>query len=202
MVEAVTMQNELLQDYGAVVEPGTVQFRRLLPGPIERVWAYLTESEKRGQWLATGEMELWVGGRVSLQFHHADLSPVKEPTPERFRRYEKGEVLTGWVTHCEPPRLLSFTWGSREASEVTFDLSYQDDKVLLVLTHRRLGRDRRTMLSFISGWHTHLSILSDRLKGIAPRPFWSAYTRFEKDYQARLEALLERQSPAAHRKEV
>jgi uncharacterized protein YndB with AHSA1/START domain len=34
--------------YAEAVEPGTVRLERLLPGPIDRVWAYLTESDKRG----------------------------------------------------------------------------------------------------------------------------------------------------------
>ena len=38
--------------YGVLTEPATLKIQRLLPGPIERVWAYLTESELRRQWLA------------------------------------------------------------------------------------------------------------------------------------------------------
>jgi hypothetical protein len=36
------------RDYGVVTAPDTVHLERLLPGPIERVWSYLTDSEKRG----------------------------------------------------------------------------------------------------------------------------------------------------------
>jgi uncharacterized protein YndB with AHSA1/START domain len=43
-----------LDTYGALIEPTTVKIQRLLPGPIERVWAYLTESDLRRQWLAAG----------------------------------------------------------------------------------------------------------------------------------------------------
>ena len=32
-----------------LIEPGTVKMERLLPGPVERVWAYLTESKKRAR---------------------------------------------------------------------------------------------------------------------------------------------------------
>lgn len=32
---------------GEIIDRQTVRFERLLPGPIERVWAYLTELEKR-----------------------------------------------------------------------------------------------------------------------------------------------------------
>ncbi len=34
-------------DYGVVTAPGTVRIQRLLPGPIERIWAYLTDGELR-----------------------------------------------------------------------------------------------------------------------------------------------------------
>ncbi len=64
-----------MNEYGVVTEPRTVYFERLLPGPIERVWAYITESEKRGKWLATGEMELRVGGRVDLKFQQRRSVP-------------------------------------------------------------------------------------------------------------------------------
>ena len=40
--------------YAKRVSKDAVRFERLLPGPIERVWSYLTDSEKRGKWLASG----------------------------------------------------------------------------------------------------------------------------------------------------
>lgn len=39
-------------EYGVVTEPGTIRLERVLPGPLERVWSFLTESERRGRWLA------------------------------------------------------------------------------------------------------------------------------------------------------
>ena len=44
--------------YGELIEPATLKIQRVLPGPIERVWAYLTQGELRRQWLAAGQMEL------------------------------------------------------------------------------------------------------------------------------------------------
>jgi uncharacterized protein YndB with AHSA1/START domain len=38
-----------MNDYGTIAAPAEVRFERLLPGPIETVWAYLTESEKRAE---------------------------------------------------------------------------------------------------------------------------------------------------------
>ena len=51
--------------YGALIEPTTLKIQRLLPGPIERVWAYLTDSELRRKWLAAGAMEMKVGATFS-----------------------------------------------------------------------------------------------------------------------------------------
>jgi uncharacterized protein YndB with AHSA1/START domain len=178
------------REFGVVTEAGTVRFERLLPGPIERVWSYLAESEKRGKWLATGIMEQRAGSTLQLRFRHADLSPTVEETPERFRHMEGGATVTAQIKRCEPPKLLVMTWehGPKQAlaSEVTFELTPRGDKVLLALTHRRL--DRATMLMVASGWHTHLAILGDTLGGATPRPFWSTYNRIEKEYERRLAA--------------
>ena len=60
--------NELanLDAYGALSEPATLTIQRILPGPIERVWAYLTESDLRRKWLAAGDMPAAVGGSASI----------------------------------------------------------------------------------------------------------------------------------------
>ena len=43
-----------IDGYGARIEPATVRIKRRLPGPVERVWAFLTESDLRRRWLAAG----------------------------------------------------------------------------------------------------------------------------------------------------
>lgn len=176
-----------MNEYGVVTAPQTVQMERLLPGPVERVWTYLIDPEKRGTWLAAGEMELRLGGRVELKFAHADLSSEKEP-PEKYKNHEGGSSLPGHITEFDPPHLLAYTWGDGpDASEVRFELSPRGKKVLLVLTHRRLA-DRATMISVAGGWHTHLGILIDQLEGRAPRPFWSTHAALEKEYEKRFSA--------------
>src|SRR5260370_33738585 len=80
-------QGQQQNEYGAVTEPGTVRLERVLPGPIERVWAYLTEPEKRGKWLASGAMELRAGGQEEYVFNHSELSSEKTP-PEEDKRHE------------------------------------------------------------------------------------------------------------------
>src|SRR5262245_58476565 len=112
-----------MDDYARMIEPLVLRIERLLPGPIERVWAYLTESEKRRKWLARGEMEQRPGGAHELIFQHSELSAEKD-YPEKFKGLEKGYHSHGTVLRCEPPHLLVFTWGddnSREFSEVTFE---------------------------------------------------------------------------------
>lgn len=59
-----------MNDYGMIIEPGTLRIQRLLPGPIERVWAYLTESDKRATWLAAGAMKLENGAPLELEFRN------------------------------------------------------------------------------------------------------------------------------------
>src|SRR5215472_11665571 len=175
------------REYGVATGPDTIRFERLLPGPIERVWAYLTESDKRAKWMASGPMDLRVGGHVQLMFRHADLTSHPEPTPERFKKYGEAPTLSGHITACDPPRLLSFTWGegSGDDSEVTFELFPRGRDVLLVLTHRRLP-DRTAMLDVAGGWHIHLDVLVDRLNGQEPGPFWSTLEAVEAEYAKRL----------------
>jgi uncharacterized protein YndB with AHSA1/START domain len=88
-----------MNDYGQVLSPTEVRFERLLPGPIETVWAYLTDARRRGEWFASGPMEPRVGGKIQFHFKHSDLSPAKAPAPERFREIDaKGHDSTGEVT--------------------------------------------------------------------------------------------------------
>jgi uncharacterized protein YndB with AHSA1/START domain len=171
-----------MNEYGVVTEARTIRLERLLPGPIERVWDYLTDSEKRGKWFATGKMDLRFGGNVEFFFHHADLSAEKTP-PEKHKNKACGVAMRGTITACEPSRLLSFTFG--ETGEVTFDLTPKGKDVLLVLTHRRLT-NRDMMVSVASGWHSHLAILTDVLSGDEPRPFWTTVTKMEAEYEKRI----------------
>ena len=72
-----------------MIEPGTVKLERLLPGPIERVWTYITESDKRAKWLAAGEFDLRVGGKIRLEFDNSRLSGDKD-APPKFKDGGKG----------------------------------------------------------------------------------------------------------------
>lgn len=168
------------RDFGVVTAPDTVRLERLLPGPIERVWSYLTDSEKRGQWLAAGDMELEAGGRVEHVFNNNALTGHNDPPPPKYAKHAGESTMLGRIVACEPPHLLTYTWG--EHSQVSFELSPQGDRVKLRLTHSRLAT-RDDMLSVSSGWHAHLDILIDRLTGRQPESFWPSHTRLEAEYE-------------------
>jgi uncharacterized protein YndB with AHSA1/START domain len=168
------------------VTSDTVRFERLLPGPMERVWEYLTDSEKRGKWLASGAMPPRAGADFTMTFAHASLSPNKAPTPEKFRQYEPSVDSKHKVLKYEPTRFLSISWGgtAEGASEVDFELTPEGNKVRLVITHRRLG-GRDEMVSVSGGWHTHLAILEEKLNDRVPPSFWTLFGDIESQYEQR-----------------
>lgn len=176
--------------FGTFTGPETIRFERILPGPIERVWDYLTKSELKAKWLAAGDVEPRVGGKVELHFYHKHLSEKDDPIPKKYDEMETGASFTGRVTQWEPPHLLSYTWSDEDKndqSEVTFELtSIENGKVLLVLTHRHIGDNRDFIIGALAGWHTHLGILVDRLEENEPKGFWEVHTKMEEEYEERL----------------
>ena len=166
-----------------VVEPGTVRLERLLPGPLERVWAYLVESDKRARWLAAGVFDLHVGGKIRLEFDNSSLSRDKA-APEKYKGRGTGK-FDGMITRLEPMRLLSHTWTwDGGDTEVTYELTPKGKEVLLVIVHRRLPKEMGA--DVMAGWDVHSGILADILNGAEPRPFWSTHSKLEKQYAAAL----------------
>jgi uncharacterized protein YndB with AHSA1/START domain len=176
-----------MNEYGELLDENTVRFERLLPGPIERVWSYLTEGDKRAQWLCGGDVETISDGHVDMHFHNVSLSTDEDISrPDKYRDMPERMSFAGKVTRCEPPRVLQHTWEfDEEHSEVCYELEEQGDKVKLVLTHRRLDSPD-TVLSVSAGWHTHLNLLVDVLEGNKPRPFYKMQTQYESEYGERL----------------
>ena len=162
-----------------LVEPGTVKLERLLPGPVERVWAYIVESDKRAKRLAAGTFELRIRGKVRLEFDNSRL-PNEKPLPAEYKDAGKG-TFEGVITRLEPNRLLSHTWPWKsEQSEVTYELTPRGKQVLLTIVHRRLSKELVSQV--MGGWDVHSGILADILNGVAPRPFWATHDRLEPEY--------------------
>jgi hypothetical protein len=73
----------------------------------------------------------------------------------------------------------------RPFSEATFELSRQDEDVLLVITHRKL-QNRKAVVGVAAGWHTHLTILEDVLRSRTPGAFWRTFNPLENEYERRV----------------
>ena len=168
--------------YGTLTEPATLRIQRLLPGPIERVWAFLTESDLRRKWLAAGEMELRVGAPFELVWRNDELTSPPGQRPPGFGEEHR---MQSRITELDPPRKLSIAWGN--SGDVTFELEPKGNQVLLTLIHRRLP-DRGTMLMVGAGWHMHLDVLVARATGTASVPFWDGWRRLRQEYDRRLPA--------------
>lgn len=173
----------LKHSLGTQTAPATLRVERILPAPVERVWAYLVDPDKRRTWLAGGSMAQEPGGVFELRFQHTELSG--EEAPEHYAAYRKTHIQKSRVVRIEPPNLLTITWGSESdtASEVTFELSPKGDGTQLVLTHRRLP-DRKETVSVASGWHAHLEVLDDVLHERKPQGFWTNLPELEAAYEA------------------
>src|SRR5690606_11794924 len=134
----------------AMTAHGTLRFRRRLPGPLDRVWSYLVDPDKRRLWLAGGPMGTRPGGAVELHFRNSELSRGDDPPPEKYREVGNAGTVRGEILRCEPPRLLAFTWGGgpdagEPPSDATIELEPDGDEVLLTLTHRRLAPGPQTL---------------------------------------------------------
>ncbi|ADU36614.1 SRPBCC family protein [Variovorax paradoxus] len=173
----------LKHSLGTQTAPATLRVERILPAPVERVWAYLVDPEKRRTWLAGGSMAAAPGGVFELRFQHSELSG--EEAPEHYAAYRKTHIQKSRVVRIEPPKLLTITWGSESdaASEVTFELSPKGDGTQFVLTHRRLP-DRKETVSVASGWHAHLEVLDAVLHERKPQGFWTNLSELEAAYEA------------------
>jgi uncharacterized protein YndB with AHSA1/START domain len=164
--------------YGTVRERADgyqLRFERHLRHPVEKVWTALTDPAQLAQWLAPGEMELTLGGRVHLAFTDGD------------------GVIDGRVTAIEPPRLLEFTWTDKgdDFGFVRWELGDVDGGARLVLTHTIPEASRRFGLPALAGWHSLLDQLAALLDGQPLPPSGERWQALH-DHYARAGAMEER----------
>ena len=108
-----------IEAYGQVTEPATLTIQRILPGPIERCWAYLTQSDLRRQWLASGDMEMRLGSQTELVWHNDELTdpPGTRPGVTSLRITACPLQSRNSIRHT----VWAFRWGS--TGGVTFVLA-------------------------------------------------------------------------------
>ena len=121
-----------------------LRFERHLHHPVEKVWTALTNPAQLTQWLAPGELELALGGRVYLAFTDGE------------------GVIDGRVTAIAPPQLLEFTWTDKgnDLGFVRWELTAEDGGTRLVLTHTVPEAARAFGLPALAGWHSLLDRLA------------------------------------------
>lgn len=166
--------------YGVLTEPATLRIERLLPGPAERIWSYLTDGELRRQWLAAGAMEEKVGAPVELVWRNDELTDPPGTRPDGFDAEHRMDCE---VVAIDPPRLLSISWGG--TGGVTFTLEEKGSEVLLAIVHKRV-EDPAVLLKVSAGWHAHLDVLEARMRGSEAPPHWDNWTRLSTEYAERL----------------
>ncbi|MGC4073576.1 MAG: SRPBCC family protein [Nibricoccus sp.] len=180
------------EQHGKFNSPTEIRIVRTLPGPIERVWEYLTDPEKRSRWFCGGELQQKAGGKVVFHMVHKKLAPNEKPPAKYAQVQDPGVSFDGRVLKCEAPRLLAYTFGSDD-SEVTFELKPDGKQVTLILTHRVRGADEEAELSnYGAGWHTHISLLIALLEGTPLPPFWATHARLHPEYKKLLAATLKK----------
>jgi uncharacterized protein YndB with AHSA1/START domain len=162
---------------GTLADPSTLRIQRRLPGPIERVWSYLSDSDLRRHWLASGTMSLQPGASFELVWRNDELSTSAAERPDGFSAESRA---TCQFVEVEPPRRLRYIWPG--VGEVSIELESVGHEVMLTLTHRQLVGER-LILNVCAGWHAHLELLVAHLEGSKPPSLWGIWKRLRKDYE-------------------
>ena len=178
-----------MDNFGKLVKPDTVVFERLLPGPVERVFEFLWDENKRKLWFTTGAMPTKVDEKFRMHWQHKNYSPNTAPPPDNMKEMdEKGHSDSFTLLAYEPPYRLAYTFGEEKLkgnpSEVEFRLKPEGDKGRLTLTHTRFP-DRGYALGVSRGWHSHLDVLEYQLKNETPPAFWDVFRQYDGVYDKR-----------------
>jgi len=162
---------------GILAPDKSLRLQRRLPGPIERVWAYLTDSELRSQWLASGTMPLQAGASFELVWRNDELSASADERPDGFSAESRAVCQ---FIEVDPPRRMRYIWPG--VGEVTMELEPVGKEVMLTLTHSQLMGER-LILNVSAGWHAHLALLVARLENTAAPSLWATWKRVRREYE-------------------
>lgn len=178
-----------MDPYGIFTDEQTLTFKRVLKAGPEEVWTYLTESDKKEQWLSAGDVDPRVGGKVTHKFNHSRLSEEQESLPEKYKDIGETSIMYGEVTVWKPHTHLAYTWdeGPEGTTEVHFRLKDLDNgQTELTLTHIRVPDSDDFKIGVGAGWHTHLNILENAVEGKKSPGFWSVHMPLEDEYAERI----------------
>lgn len=176
-----------MKDYATETAPDTIRFERHMPGPIDRLWDFMTHPTIRGRWLATGSMELKEGGSYEMILRHDELTPHAELAPPGMDS-PKGITLRGEVTACKYPSIIGYTWApGGPDSKVTFVLTSLQGQVRVTLIHSGI-KDRATLAEAAAGWHAHLNVLEAKANSVTPPPFWTRFVQYHEEYSRKFAA--------------
>lgn len=171
--------------YGEYLNGESLQIQRFLPGPIERVWKYLTDSKMRSRWLASGDMQDEAGSEFEFVWRNDELdgNPKNGAAEVDSECAVEEHRMLSKIVSWEPPHRLAFTWSG--SGDVTIELEERGEEVLLTLTHSNLPNQSMTV-GVSSGWHAHLDYLVACLNKTRPEPFWENYNRLRAAYEERV----------------
>ncbi|BCJ91618.1 hypothetical protein IZ6_23530 [Terrihabitans soli] len=170
-----------MRDFAVETASDTIRFERHMPGPISRIWDFLTHPTIRGRWLATGPMDLKEGGSYEMIFRHDELTPHPGIAPPG-KDSPKGFTVRGEVLESRFPSVLALTWpDAGPDSKVTFVLTSLHGQVRVTLIHSGI-RDRATLAELAAGWHAHLNVLEAKANSVTPPPFWKRFAEYHEEY--------------------
>lgn len=169
-------QTHAADSYGVLTDPTTLKIQRMLPGPIERVWSYLTDGELRRKWLAAGQMELKPGSAFELVWRNDELTDPPGTRPADMGTEHRMQCR---VLECDAGHRVVFTWGAN--AEVSFQVDRRGDNVLLTIEHKRVT-ERAVLLNVSAGWHAHVDVLVAVLGQTRAAPHWDNWSALREEY--------------------
>ena len=143
---------------------------RDIPHDRETVWRMLTEPEALAKWLAPGTLEPWTGGTIRLAFEAS------------------GTAIDGTIRHCDPPRLLEYSWscGGDPERPLRWELIPAVYGTHLLLTVQ-IPADEDIAKS-AAGWDAHLEMLLAALENVPIRFPIDLFVEAHREYRDQLPA--------------
>jgi uncharacterized protein YndB with AHSA1/START domain len=170
---------------GSILDLHTVEFKRLLPGPIELAWDYLTKPELLKTWFADVSLEPRAGGAVTVRFGGSTCGGGTAGVHGTVREFRKPHVLAfSWIQGRAQP---DGSGNDSFESEVRFELAERGEKVLLTLLHSRLPTDELSGHS--AGWHAYMDNFESVVSRRGAIDFMAVFHQLHPGYEQRVAEL-------------